>query len=194
MPARLRLPRTLPLLLCGVLLALTACSSLQGSGGKGYVTGDGRVATVAVDEREPAIDLAGEDLEGESLDLADLRGKPVVINVWGSWCPPCRAEQPDLNEAAAELGDEATFVGINIRENSADTALAFYRSSDVPYRSLYSPDGKALVPFTGTLTAYSIPATVVLDAEGRIAASIIGSIPTTQTLVDLVNDEVVASE
>ena len=143
----------------------------------------------AADRGEP-IELEGEDLDGKPLSLADFRGKVVVVNVWWSaWPADCRVEQPDLNEAAAETdGRGAPSSGINIRDASVDQARAYVRSFDVPYPSFYSPDGKALVPFYGTLTAYTVPSTVVLDAEGRIAASILGRLPSKQTLVDVVTD------
>jgi thiol-disulfide isomerase/thioredoxin len=136
--------------------------------------------------REAAVDLSGDDLDGKPIDLADLRGKPVVVNLWWSQCPPCRVEQPDLNEAYDELGEHVSFVGINIRDSSVDAARSYVRNHDVPYPSFYSPDGTALLPFAGTLNPRSIPSTVVLDAEGRIAASVNGRVPTTQTLLDLV--------
>ncbi|WP_374454639.1 TlpA family protein disulfide reductase [Nocardioides sp.] len=166
---------------------LTGCSSLSGTGDKGYITGTGVPVEVATADREAPLELAGEDLEGNAVDLVELRGKPVVINVWWSECPPCRVEQPDLNEAAAELGDRVTFLGVNIRDSSAEKGLAFVRNFDVTYPSIYSPDGSALLAFAGTLNPRSIPSTVVLDAEGRVAASVQGRIPTTQTLLSLVD-------
>ena len=166
---------------------LTGCSGLSGTGDKGYITGTGVPVEVAPADRGDAVDLAGDDLDGEGVDLADLRGTPVVVNVWWSQCPPCRVEQPDLNEAAAELGDEVRFVGINIRDSSVDNARSYVRSFEVPYPSVFSPDGSALLPFAGTLNPRSIPSTVVLDAEGRIAASVNGRVPTTQTLLSLVD-------
>ncbi|HEY0642265.1 MAG TPA: TlpA disulfide reductase family protein [Nocardioides sp.] len=141
---------------------------------------------VVAKEREAPIELAGTDLDGKDVDLADLRGKPVVVNVWWSQCPPCRVEQPDLNEAAADLGTKVTFLGINIRDSSVDSARSYVRGFDVPYSSIYSADGSALLPFAGTLNPRSIPSTVVLDADGRIAASVQGRVPTTQTLLSLV--------
>ena len=141
---------------------------------------------VAPGDREDAVALTGTDLDGNEVDLADLRGRPVVVNVWASWCPPCRVEQPDLNEAHAELGDRVAFLGLNIRDASRDNALAYVRNLEVPYPSVHSADGAALLPFAGTLTPKSIPSTVVLDAEGRIAASVNGRVPTTRTLVSLV--------
>jgi thiol-disulfide isomerase/thioredoxin len=178
--------RALVLLAC--LLALTGCSGLQGTGDKGYVTGDGQIAQIAVDERSEPIAVSGEDLEGRPLDLESFRGKPVVMVVWGAWCPPCRKEAPDVVAAAKELDGVAEFVGVNIRDTSTAAPQSFVRRFDVPYPSFYSPDGQALLPFPRPLGPNTIPATVVLDSDGRLAASIIGSLPSTQTLVDLVQD------
>ncbi len=176
------------LLALGLLLALTGCTSLQGTGDKGFVTGDGQVTRLAVADRERPVDFRGEDLQGEPLSLADYRGKPLVVVVWGSWCAPCRAEAPDVVAAAEELDGEAATVGIDIRDPSPAQAQAFVRTFDVPYRSFYSPDGKAMLPFRGVLTPNSIPSFVVLDGEGRVAASIIGELPSTDTLVELTRD------
>jgi thiol-disulfide isomerase/thioredoxin len=110
-----------------------------------------------------------------------------VINAWWSLCGPCRAEQPLLNQVADELGSSAHVIGINIRDSSADTAAAYVRGHDVPYPSLYDPSGKALLAFQGTLSPRTIPSTLVLDSRGRLAASIIGSVPTKLTLTDIVD-------
>ena len=182
------LKRTLLGVAVPLLLALTACTSLQGTGDKGFVTGDGRIRTVAAADRTEPIELTGDDLDGKPLDIAAFRGKPVVVAVWGSWCGPCRGEAPDVVAAATELGDRAQFVGINLRDSSTDNAKAFVRKFEVPYPSFYSPDGQAMLQFPGALGPRAIPAFVVLDGDGRIAASILGQLPSTQTLVDLVSD------
>ena len=132
----------------------------------------------------PPLALQGTD--GKPVELARFKGKVVLVNVWASWCPPCIKEQPDLNAAAAALRGDVQFLGLNIRDASQDDAAAYVRDLEVPYSSIYSADGSALLPFAGTLTPRSIPSTVVLDAEGRVAASVNGRIPTTQTLVSLV--------
>ncbi len=115
----LRILRALVVPLVGLacLLALAGCSSLSGTGDKGYITGEGVPTEVKAVDRGAPVELTGTDLDGDDVDLADLRGKPVVVNVWWSECPPCRVEQPDLNEAAAELGDSVAFLGLNIRDS-----------------------------------------------------------------------------
>jgi thiol-disulfide isomerase/thioredoxin len=174
-----------------VLAVLAGCTSTQGTGDKGYVTGDGVVREVAPDDRGDPIELSGETLDGEQLDLADLRGKPVVVTVWGSWCPPCRAEAPWLVAAAEDYDGRVAFVGINNRDASTDNANAFVRTFDVPFPSFFSPGGEALLRFPGVLGPNTIPSTVVLDDEGRVAASIVGPLPSEGTLPTLV-DEVLA--
>ena len=169
-------------------LLVSGCSSLQGTQDLGYVSGGGEVRILDQSEREDPISWRGEDLEGEPLDLEDFRGKPTVVNVWGSWCAECVAEAPDLVDAAEELGDTAHFVGIDVRDPSPANALAHDRKFGVTYPSFYEPDGKALLAFSGVIGPRTVPATVVLDAEGRVAASILGEIPSAQTLVDVVED------
>ena len=121
--------------------------------------------------------------------MADFQGKVVVINVWGSWCPPCRSEADDLAVAAKQLQPQGVvFLGINTRDNSADTALAFQRSHAVPYPSIFDPGGSLLGAFHRTLSPKAIPSTVVIDAQGRVAASVIGELTSARTLIDLVHD------
>jgi thiol-disulfide isomerase/thioredoxin len=169
------------------VLLLAGCNSLGGTGDKGYITGEGQITEVAKADRGGAISLDGQTLDGKSLSLSDLRGTPVVVNVWWSGCPPCRAEQPMLNQVADQLGSSAHVVGINIRDSSPDTGSAFVRKFQVPYPSIYDPSGKALLAFQGKLSPRTIPSTIVLDSQGRIAASIIGRVPTRLTLTDLVD-------
>ncbi|MGB0101544.1 MAG: TlpA disulfide reductase family protein [Nocardioides sp.] len=180
--------RTLLSALACCALLLTGCSSLEGTGDKGFVSGNGAVRAIDEADRGEPVELTGEDLDGQPLDLADLRGKPAVVVVWGSWCGPCQAEAPEVVSAAETLDDRAEFVGINIRDASTTPAQAFERTYDIPYSSFFSPDGRALLQFPNTLGPKTIPAFVVLDDEGRIAASILGALPSEQTLVDLVDD------
>ncbi|MCI0384088.1 TlpA disulfide reductase family protein [Streptomyces sp. CNQ085] len=145
----------------------------QSSGsGKNYVDGTGAVTEVEPADREPAPELSGETVDGKRLDVADYRGDVVVLNVWGSWCPPCRAEMPHLVRVAGETEDQGVrFVGINTRDLDRVPAQRFEEEYEVPYPSLYDPSGKLLLRFPkGSLNPQAIPSTLVLDREGRIAA------------------------
>ncbi|MEZ5159385.1 MAG: TlpA disulfide reductase family protein [Marmoricola sp.] len=74
-----------------------------------------------------------QDSRGEEVSLADFKGQVVVLNVWGSWCPPCRKEAPLLAQAARTLEPEGVaFLGINTRDSSTDQGLAFQKKYDVP--------------------------------------------------------------
>jgi len=183
-----RLRPFVPALLAALALSVSGCGS-SGTGDKGYITGEGVVTLLPVAQRKAPGKVGGETLSGEQLSLASYAGKVVVVNVWGSWCPPCRAEATDLAAASRELAPKGVvFVGINTRDASRDNGRAFERTYDVPYPSIYDPSGSNLLAFRRTLTPNSIPGTVVIDRQGRVAASILGRIPTKTTLVDLVED------
>jgi thiol-disulfide isomerase/thioredoxin len=182
-------PRVLLLLLAVVLLATGGCSRVGSTGDKGYVAGEGVITLLPEAQRQAPGSVSGETLDGDQLSLASYAGKVVVVNVWGAWCPPCRAEADDLAAAARELAPQGVvFVGINTRDASQDNARSFQRRYEVPYPSIYDPGGRNLLAFRGTLTPNSVPSTVVIDAQGRVAASILGEVTSKTTLVDLVED------
>ncbi|MFF8379641.1 TlpA family protein disulfide reductase [Streptomyces sp. NPDC015661] len=165
-------------MLSAAALTLSACggddNGKSGGGGQtNFVTNTGGISTVAKGERTAPNDIAGETLEGKRLDVADLKGKVVVLNVWGSWCSPCRAEAKHFAKVAKDLeGQDVEFVGLNTRDPNKQPAIAFEEDYGIPYPSLYDPQGK-LILFgfpKGTLNPQAIPSTVVLDKEGKIAA------------------------
>ncbi|MEO7351365.1 MAG: TlpA disulfide reductase family protein [Marmoricola sp.] len=182
---------TLRLLFAVLLLGAvtSACASGASTGDKGYVDGQGIINRLPVEERKTPGEVSGTLLDGTDLSLEAYAGKVVVLNVWGSWCADCRQEARALAGAARELAkDDVEFVGVNTKDSSPEQGLAFERRYDVPYPSFYDPSGRTLLAFYGTLIPSAIPSTVVLDAKGRVAASILGKIPSQQTLVDLVRD------
>jgi thiol-disulfide isomerase/thioredoxin len=155
-------------------LTLSACSSGGTSGGGGdtnFVTGNNGIDTVPASSRRAAPVLSGETIDGKQLTTADYKGKILVINVWGSWCPPCRAEAKNFQAVYKDLkGQGVEFVGINTRDTSTTPAVAFEKEFGVTYPSLYDPTGKQMLRFEkGTLNPQLIPSTLVLDRQGRIA-------------------------
>jgi thiol-disulfide isomerase/thioredoxin len=156
-------------------LTLSACGSGGTSGGSGntnFITGADGIATVHKVDRKPAPDLSGRTIDGKQLDVASYKGKVVVLNVWGSWCSPCRAEAPNLVKVAKETaGKGVQFIGINTRDTSTQPAIAFEKQYGVPYPSLYDPTGKLMLRFKkGTLNPQLIPTTIIVDRDGKIAA------------------------
>ncbi|MFE9767907.1 TlpA family protein disulfide reductase [Streptomyces sp. NPDC005808] len=156
-------------------LALSACGSGGTSGGSGntnFVAGEDGISTVAKGDRTAAPDLSGETVDGKQLDVADYKGKVVVLNVWGSWCPPCRAEAPNFVKVAKDTADQGVqFVGINTRDPSTAPAKAFEEEQGITYPSLYDPTGKLMLRFKkGTLNPQAIPSTLIIDRDGKIAA------------------------
>ena len=176
-----------------VALAASACSSLRGTGDLEYVTADGTVLQVPPEDREGPVEVSGTSLDGRPVDLADLRGRVVVLNEWWSACGPCRTEMPMLAETARELApSQVAFVGINTRDPSRETARRFQESVGVDYPSIFDPGGQTLLGL-GKYGGRAMPNTIVLDTSGRVAAVISGEVPSKTTLVDLV-EEVAAED
>lgn len=122
--------------------------------------------------------LAGEDLDGKPVSLAEFRGQVVVLNVWGSWCGPCRAEADDLERLSGQTRAEGVrFLGINTRDRDRAAAQSFVRAHGLGFPSLHDPDGELLLRFPpALLNPQAIPSTLVIDRRGRIAVSIGGAI------------------
>jgi len=157
-------------------LGVSACSSASGEAGSGFVSGDGSLAVVAAEDRLPAPDVSGTTLTGEPLRLSDFRGDVVVLNVWASWCAPCRAEAPALNALATEFAEQGVaFIGLNTRDSQA-AAEAFVANKGVTYPSLVDADGRIQVQFVASLPPQAIPSTVVIDRVGRVAARALGKV------------------
>jgi thiol-disulfide isomerase/thioredoxin len=168
-------------------ILLSACSGGgSGANSTGYVSGDGSITVVPPAERKPAPTLAGVDLHGEPLTAGELGGTFLVVNVWGSWCAPCRREAPVLAEAARRYEDRGVrFLGLLSRDKPA-AALAFNRTFKVPYPSLQDPGGRLQLRFSDSLPGQAVPNTWVIDSRGRVAARIMAEISesTLRTVLD----------
>jgi thiol-disulfide isomerase/thioredoxin len=179
----------------GVILLLAAgCSAdatkISGSDEQGFVNGDGSSQVIEVGQRLAAPEVSGTTLEGEDLSLSEFTGDVVVVNVWGSWCAPCRAEAPILREVYEESKSQGVeFLGLNTRDQDA-AALAFEKNFGITYPSLVDTNGELQLAFRNSLPPNAIPSTLVIDRNGQVAARIVGATTYTQ-LSDLV-DEVAA--
>lgn len=184
--------RRLPLLLAVLGLVLSGCVGASAATGCERLPGvRPGLCPIPVGDREPAPVVHAPALgDGDELSVADLAGRLVVVNFWGSWCGPCRVEQPELNAVAEQLGDEAAFLGVNVADSSAD-AQAYVREFGVAYPSVFDPAGSYAARFGG-IGPRAIPSTIVIDPEGRVAVRIIGS--TTATELVVLADHVLAGE
>jgi thiol-disulfide isomerase/thioredoxin len=187
--------RTVSRLLAGAaaavaVLALGACTS-GGSTGQGttnFPVGDQNITMLAPDKRPALGPLHGPTVDGGTADLVDYRGHVVVLNVWGSWCPPCQAEAPALEAAAQALAPKGVkFLGINVRESGTAGAKAFQRTYGISYPSLFDQNNDYLLALRGVVAPNAIPSTIVVDAQGRVGARFSGEITKT-TLIDIVDD------
>jgi thiol-disulfide isomerase/thioredoxin len=120
--------------------------------------------------------IAGTTLTGVKFSLSQDAGRVVVLNFWGSWCSPCRAEAPVLGTLARQFRSRGVrFVGVDIRDSPAN-ARAFLGDFDISYPSLNDPGDEIALAFHGAVTPAGIPTTLVIGRDGRIAARAIGQV------------------
>ena len=154
---------------------------------KNYISGDGTIERLAPDNRGGPVKLSGTTLEGQPWSMEGKQGTVLVVNVWGSWCPPCIEETPGLQKAWEQVQSEGLaveFVGLDKME-SPETGLAFQKANEVTYPSLAYDGGVPLLALQGKASA--TPTTLVLDQQGRIAARVSGPVDAT-TLTGLIDD------
>lgn len=162
--------------LLAALLVLAGCSTSTDAVARGgtfeFVTPGGKTE-IFYDppaERGTVGELSGESLlrPGETISLDRFRGRVVVLNVWGSWCGPCRSEARDLQQVAEQTAGDATVLGIDVRDRRS-AAADFVRNYGLTYPSIFDPPGRTLFAL-GNVPRSVVPLTVVLDRHHRVAA------------------------
>jgi thiol-disulfide isomerase/thioredoxin len=148
-----------------VALTLSACG-----GSSKNPDGLGGVKTFAVGQRTAFPALSGQTIDGGSLDMASLKGRVTVVNIWGSWCGPCKKEMPYLEHAyEANKAAGVAFVGINTRDIMSQAA-AFATQEQVSYPSLFDDQDETLLgKLAGIVPLQGVPSTIILDRDGRVA-------------------------
>lgn len=153
---------------------LTGCSSggISTENQNAFITGDGVAIYVQPHDRKPAPIISGPTLENGNLTLS--KGHVTVLNVWASWCAPCRAEAPLLSDFAQTYKSKGVqFAGILTRDNDS-SALAFVKRFKLSYPTF--TDDSVLASFRNSLVPNAIPTTLVIDSNGYVAARVSGEV------------------
>jgi len=160
---------------------MVACSNggTIGTNEQSFIAGNGVATFIPQADRKAAPAISGPTLDGGSFTAS--AGKVLVLNVWASWCSPCRAEAPALQELSMKH-PEVQFLGVLTRD-SLVAARAFVERFGIQYPSLV--DDAILLKFHGQLTPNAIPTTLIIDTQGRIAARVSGEV-TYSALEDLI--------
>lgn len=133
---------------------------------------------------DPAPDVTLEYFDGSSQQLSELRGKPVVLNFWASWCPPCISEMPVFGDVHRRFADDVEFVGVNMQEVDVDAAMALADQTNVDYPLAHDRDGAIYGQFGGI----AMPTTIFISADGSVERVHAGTI-LERDLVGVIEDE-----
>ena len=162
----------------GVLLIVVLVAGWAGGGKSDTTEVDGSTSAVlyTAGHRPVAPDFSGTTLTGTPLSFSSYRGQVVVLNFWGSWCVPCRAEASTLAAVAALYRSSGvTFLGVDVRDTTA-SALAFTRTFGITYPSVTDPSSAITLDFTSVVPIAGTPTTLVIDKTGRIAGAVFGTV------------------
>ncbi len=123
-------------------------------------------------ERKALPDIAFEDGTGKPLKLSDWKGRVVLINLWATWCAPCRKEMPDLAALQKELGsDQFEVVAISVDRKGAEASTTFLKETGADNLKLYVEPTTRIV---GELQSAGLPATILVDRQGREIGRLLG--------------------
>ena len=172
--------------LAGVTLAVVLLTGWASGGSSGVtdVAGNTSAVLYSAGHRPLAPDFTATTLTGSRLSFSSYRGQVVVLNFWGSWCGPCRAEAPTLAVTAQQYRSAGVaFLGVDVRDTTA-SALAFARDFGVPYPSVSDSGSVITLDFTSVVPIAGTPTTLVIDRTGHIAGAVFGT-ATHQELGDI---------
>ena len=172
--------------LAGVALAVVLLTgwATGGNGGVTDVAGSTSAVLYQAGHRPLAPDFTATTLTGAPLSFSSYRGQVVVLNFWGSWCAPCRAEAPALAGAAKQYRPAGVdFLGVDVRDTTA-SALAFARNFGIGYPSVSDSSSVITLDFTAVVPIAGTPTTLVIDRTGHIAGAVFGP-ATYQELTDI---------
>jgi peroxiredoxin len=175
-------------------LALAGCSSdplaqqyLSGDN-KNYIAGDGSVTEITPGNRGKPISFSGVTETGQNVDSHQYLGHVLVVNFWYAGCAPCRAEAPDLEKVYTQVQPKGTnFLGVNVRDQAA-TITTFNEKFGITYPSIIDQNGQAQLSFAADVPPNAVPTTLIVDAQGRVAARILGQLRDASILTTLIND------
>ncbi len=159
----------------GISAGVTACSGSENGAGNQvrFVQVKPGYSEVSVADRKAAPTLEGQTLTGEKFALSSLTGKVAVVNFWGSWCGPCRAEAAALETVAKSTASQGVqFVGVDERDTRTN-ARSFVKAHDVSYPSVFDEDGALAAQWPA---ASGPPYTFIIDRKGRVAARFLGGV------------------
>lgn len=158
-----------------LLLLVAGCSTGKDAarigGGDFYLVAPGGQVEIRypAGERKELKGLEGESLmeDGKTVKLSDYAGKPVVINIWGAWCGPCRTEAPELQKVH-DAGTQV--IGVDVKETSKDHPRDFMKDRSLTYPSIYDASSRSFINVFRGLPPNIVPSTFIVDEEHRVAA------------------------
>jgi peroxiredoxin len=172
--------------LAGVALVVVLITGFAAGGNSGVtdVAGSTSAVLYSPGHQPLAPDFTATTLTGSRLSFSSYRGQVVVLNFWGSWCAPCRAEAPTLAVTAQQYRSAGvSFLGVDVRDTPA-SALAFTRNYGIPYPSVNDSSSEITLDFTSVVPIAGTPTTLVIDRTGHIAGAVFGT-ATHQELADI---------
>ncbi len=156
------------------LLAFCALLVVAGCGGeKDSGTADkAMAATGGFGIGKLAPDFTLKDVAGKAVSLSDYRGKAVIVDFWATWCPPCRASMPHLQDLSEEYADKLVVLAVSLDQNPAAVVPAFVDKMGLTFTVLADPRGPEVAAAYGNVQ--SIPTTYLIDPQGTVVKAWVG--------------------